>query len=196
MHRHLIRAAQIALGGAVALAMTACGGTDTPEAQPTSPPITGEEGLGNAPRGGEPADSGAPTTDRSSAAGGGQTGGGGQQGGSGRPTAVTPTSRAAGPTIVSFRVAQQPRCPRGTTDGLPVILEWKVTGADQVTISVDGPGVYDTYPTEGSATINFPCGGSPGEQVTHTYQLRTVGGGDVRSRTLTVSATVDGGAQG
>jgi hypothetical protein len=108
-----------------------------------------------------------------------------------RPTTTKP---ASGPKIVHFRIAQQPRCPQGTSEypveAVPVILEWKVTGAKEVTLSVDGPGVYDTYETTGSATLAFPCGGEPGETVTHTYLLKTVGGGPVRSKTLTASAEV------
>jgi hypothetical protein len=108
-----------------------------------------------------------------------------------RPTTKRP---ATGPKIVYFRIAQQPRCPQGTSEypveGVPVTLEWKVTGAKNVTLSVDGPGVYDTYGATGSATLSFPCGGEPGETVTHTYLLKTVGGGPVRSKSLTASAEV------
>ena len=45
-------------------------------------------------------------------------------------------------------------------------------------------------PAQGSATIDFPCAGPPGDTVRHTYQLRTVGGSEVQSRTLTGSALV------
>lgn len=100
-----------------------------------------------------------------------------------------------GPKIVYFKITQWPKCPQGTSEypveGVPVKLEWKVTGADEVTLSVDGDGVYKTYETEGWDEINFPCGdGQPGETVTHTYKLKTVGGGDVRSKTLSASAEV------
>jgi hypothetical protein len=113
-----------------------------------------------------------------------------------KTTTTTRTSRPpeAGPRIVHFRIARQPSCPQGTSEypveGTPVILEWKVTGVDQVTLSVDGPGVYDTYPAEGRQELNFPCDGDPGETVTHTYLLKTVGGGPVKSKTLTASAEV------
>ncbi|MEJ3743382.1 hypothetical protein WEI85_08855 [Actinomycetes bacterium KLBMP 9797] len=110
------------------------------------------------------------------------------------PKQTTPPASPRGPRIVSFTISQQPRCPQGTSEfpveGTPVTLSWKVTGADQVTLSVDGPGVYDTYGIEGSATINFPCAGEPGETVTHTYLLKTVGGGAVKSKQLTASAEV------
>ncbi|GLH94847.1 hypothetical protein Pa4123_01190 [Phytohabitans aurantiacus] len=115
----------------------------------------------------------------------------------GRPTTTRPATTppvATGPKIVYFRIAQKPRCPQGTSEfpveGVPVILEWKVTGAKQVTLSVDGPGVYDTYEATGTATLAFPCGGEPGESVTHTYLLKTIGGQPVRSKKLTASAEV------
>ncbi|GAA4714054.1 hypothetical protein Prum_040630 [Phytohabitans rumicis] len=107
------------------------------------------------------------------------------------------TTRApeTGPKIEYFKITQWPKCPQGTSEypveGVPVKLEWKVTGAHEVTISVDGDGVYKTYETEGWDEIYFPCGdGQPGEEVTHTYKLKTVGGGDVKSKTLSASAEV------
>ncbi len=108
-------------------------------------------------------------------------------------TATTRPPQDEGPRIVYFRIAQRPQCPQGTSEypveGTPVVVEWKVTGAHEVTISVDGPGVYGTYPTEGSETFAFSCGGAdPGETVKHTYLLKTVGGGSTRSKQLTATA--------
>lgn len=111
-------------------------------------------------------------------------------------TTTTTTTRPpqdSGPRIVYFRITQKPQCPQGTSEfpveGTPVRVEWKVTGAREVTISVDGPGVYGTYPTEGSETFTFSCGGAdPGETVKHTYLLKTVGGGSTRSKQLTATA--------
>lgn len=205
MHRYLTRAALVVLGGAVALATTGCAPTGGPGTGPaTSAPVTGEDGLGSAPEPGAPD---APVTDPSPTTGGGAQGGGptgggstggGQQGGHGqqtKPPGHPPqTSAPAGPTILVFRITQKPQCPQGTSvnpiPGVPVVLSWKVSGTDTVTLSVDGGGIYDSYPAEGGTTVNFPCSGAPGEKVTHTYQLRTVGGGEVRSKTLTASATV------
>jgi hypothetical protein len=111
-----------------------------------------------------------------------------------KTTTTTRPPEEEGPRIAWFRITQRPQCPQGTTEypveGVPVVLEWKVTGADQVTISVDGPGVYGTYPTEGSETFTFSCGGAAdGETVKHTYLLKTVGGGSTRSKQLTATAT-------
>ncbi|BCB86105.1 hypothetical protein Psuf_034180 [Phytohabitans suffuscus] len=112
-------------------------------------------------------------------------------------TTTTTTTRPpqdSGPRIHWFRITQKPQCPQGTSEypveGVPVVLEWKVTGVEQVTISVDGPGVYGTYPAEGSETFTFSCGGAAdGETVKHTYLLKTVGGEPVRSKQLTATAT-------
>jgi hypothetical protein len=112
------------------------------------------------------------------------------------PTETTRTTRPPqhdGPRIVSFRVKQQPQCPQGTSEypveGTPVTLEWKVTGVEKITISIDGPGVYATYPAVGSETFPFSCGGAdPGETVAHTYKLKTVGGASTKWKQLTVTA--------
>ncbi|MFC0526137.1 hypothetical protein [Phytohabitans kaempferiae] len=108
-------------------------------------------------------------------------------------TTTRPPAEDSGPRIAWFRVKQKPQCPQGTTEypveGVPVIVEWKVTGADNVTISVDGPGVYGTFPAEGSQEFAFSCGGAaPGETVRHTYLLKTVGGGPVKSKQISATA--------
>lgn len=101
-----------------------------------------------------------------------------------------------GPTIEDFQVTQQPQCPGGTTvhpvPAQPVTLEWKVVGADgdQVSLSIDGPGVYNTYPAEGGDTINFPCEGEEGDTQEHTYLLTATGDGVTATETLVVTAEV------
>ncbi|MFY1688723.1 hypothetical protein [Plantactinospora sp. WMMB782] len=205
MHRYLTRAAVVALGGAIVVATAGCvtieaGGSTPASSTPTAgaPGATGDAGLGSAPADGT---AGTPGPNGSPAGQGGQPGGSGNSGGGGNPGgggdtggSGTTGKKPGGPTIVHYKIKQKPQCDQGTNvnrvPGVPVVLEWKVTGADKVTLSVDGPGIYDTYPPVGTATIGFPCGGSPGEYVKHTYQLRTVGGGEVRSRTLTASALV------
>jgi hypothetical protein len=100
----------------------------------------------------------------------------------------------AGPTIETFRVVQEPRCPGGTSanpiEGTPVTLEWTVTGAGEVTLSIDGEGIYNTYPADSSDTISFPCGGEAGDTQEHTYLLTAIGDGVRRTATLVVTATV------
>ncbi|WP_430788603.1 hypothetical protein [Actinoplanes sp. G11-F43] len=81
------------------------------------------------------------------------------------------------PVIAVFRVTREPACPSGThqtrTEGnpvtdrarnenRPVTLEWKVTGADEVTLSVDGPDIHASYRATDTATIDFPCGDETG----------------------------------
>lgn len=113
---------------------------------------------------------------------------------SGKPQKARP-SEDAGPVIAAFRVTQKPACPSGTDqvrfEGRPVVLAWKVTGAETVTLSVDGPGVYDSYPAEGTATIDFPCGAEAGGEQVHTYTLAVKGPEGTESKTLTVTARVN-----
>jgi hypothetical protein len=99
------------------------------------------------------------------------------------------------PWIEYFRVKQTPKCPSGQwPNGREAIVEWRVTGADKVTISVDGHGIYDTYGASGSQSFSFPCGDwDPGQTAKHTYLLMTVGGGPVAKKTITATATVSGG---
>jgi hypothetical protein len=102
-----------------------------------------------------------------------------------------------GPQIEYFKIKQWPSCPSGTgadrREGQDTIVEWKVTGTDKVTISVDGPGIYGTYGASGEQSFTFGCGDwEPGEKAKHTYLLMTVGGGDVAKKTLTATATVNG----
>jgi len=100
------------------------------------------------------------------------------------------------PWIEYFRIKQKPHCPSGQwPNGREVIVEWKVTGTDKVTLSVDGAGIYDTYDASGSETFSFSCGDwGPGETAKHTYLLMTVGGGPVAKKTITATATVSGGS--
>ncbi|WP_436535166.1 hypothetical protein [Actinoplanes sp. HUAS TT8] len=112
------------------------------------------------------------------------------------PTHKTSTSAApSGPAISYFRVSGKPSCPSGTDqthfEGDPVTLEWKVTGAEKATISVDGPGLYDTYGVKDSVTINFPCSGDPGSYQSHTFMLTAIGPNGTRTKTLTVKAKVN-----
>jgi hypothetical protein len=135
--------------------------------------------------------------------GSGATGGGGDgPGPTGSPAAPPgqedPTGQpAAGPVIEVFEVVQRPRCPGGTTDnpieGQPVTLRWRVTGADgdRVDLSIDGPGVYDTYPAEGGDVINFSCEGEEGDTQRHTYLLTAVGDGVTVTERLVVTARVE-----
>ncbi|MFV2113744.1 hypothetical protein ACFHW0_15595 [Micromonospora sp. LOL_025] len=108
------------------------------------------------------------------------------------------TTQVAGPRIVYLRVARQPKCAEGTAvfraDPVPLVIEWKITGATGGALSVDDPtntpGTYGPVDLEGSQEFLFSCTGDVGSTETHTYALYTVGGGPVRSATVTASAKV------
>ncbi|MCO8277920.1 hypothetical protein M1L60_45845 [Actinoplanes sp. TRM 88003] len=113
------------------------------------------------------------------------------------PVAKKPAVRKA--RIVYLRIAQKPKCAEGTAvfraDPVPLIIEWKITGATGGALSVDDPtntpGTYGPVELTGSQEFQFSCSGEVGSKETHTYALYTVGGqGPVRSKTVKVSATV------
>ncbi|RLK25284.1 hypothetical protein DER29_3274 [Micromonospora sp. M71_S20] len=119
-----------------------------------------------------------------------------------KPTKAKPshpsTREVTGPRIVYLRVARQPKCAEGTAvfraDPVPLVIEWKITGATGGALSVDDPtntpGTYGPVDLEGSQEFLFSCTGDVGSTETHTYALYTVGGGPVRSATVTASAKV------
>ncbi|MFG1777813.1 hypothetical protein ACGFIG_15450 [Micromonospora sp. NPDC049048] len=119
-----------------------------------------------------------------------------------KPAGKTPSAPAtaedAGPRIVYLRVARKPRCAEGTAvfraDPVPLVIEWKITGATGGALSVDDPtntpGTYGPVDLQGSQEFLFSCNGDVGSTETHTYTLYTVGGGPVRSATVTASAKV------
>jgi hypothetical protein len=174
----------------IALIVAACLGPGLPMAGGAGPLPTPSGSAGSEDPG---AGSG---EDGSGPDGGGQDDAGGQPGQAPAPPPGSGNQPPGGPVIEVFRVIQQPQCPGGTTqhmiEGQPVGLEWTVTGADgdQVSLSVDGPGVYDTYPADGGDVINFPCEGEPGDIQEHTYLLTAAGDGHTTTRTLVVTATV------
>ncbi|WP_306207069.1 hypothetical protein [Actinoplanes sp. RD1] len=114
------------------------------------------------------------------------------------PKSTRGSSAPDGPRIVSLRIARQPKCAEGTAvfraDPVPLVLEWKITGAAGGALSVDDPtgtpGTYGPVGREGSQEFLFSCAGEVGSTETHTYTLYTTGDGPVRSKTVTASATV------
>ncbi|WP_329105377.1 hypothetical protein OG792_32450 [Micromonospora sp. NBC_01699] len=110
------------------------------------------------------------------------------------PTGKAPGAASSPVKIVQFRIAQKPTCPQGTSEfpveATPLVIEWKVTGADQVELAVDGPGLYDTYPAQSKETFTFSCGGTPGSIEKHTYKITAKHGSYVETRTVTATATV------
>ena len=115
--------------------------------------------------------------------------------GTGSGSDASPSAPPKGPVIAYFRIKQKPQCPQGTNvnpiPGVALIVEWSVSGADSVTLAVDGPGIYNTYGPKGSETFSFGCGdGSPGQTVSHTYTLVAEKDGKQAKKTLTASAKV------
>ena len=83
----------------------------------------------------------------------------------------TPTANT-NPTILEFDSPKTVDC---TSDfAVTIHLTWRVINATGVTLSIDGGGLYQSYPGfSGSDDVPFGCD----ENVpTHTYTLRTTGG--------------------
>lgn len=102
------------------------------------------------------------------------------------PTAApapTPTANT-NPRIVSWEVPKYEDC-TGTTAG-SIDVSWEVRRATGVTISIDGPGIYNSYGPEDAMAIPFGCSHSV---LKHTYTLTTTGGtGPAAQITRTVTA--------
>jgi hypothetical protein len=99
----------------------------------------------------------------------------------------------SGPRVDTLRVSQAPVCkstgPGGTFGGT-IELQWTVAGgATGSELYVDG-GLYSTYGTNVTESLNFACDGNPGEVVTHTYLVKTTGGGAQKSKSVSASATI------
>lgn len=117
---------------------------------------------------------------------------------SAKHTTKPSSSTASGPRIVSFRIAQHPKCAEGTAvfraDPVPLIIEWKISGATGAALSVDDrthtAGTYGSVDLQGTEEFAFTCAGDVGTTETHTYAIYTVGGGPQRSATLTASAKI------
>lgn len=115
------------------------------------------EGAGGATsQGTQPGGSGGGST-------GGSAGGGGSTGGTGGGQApATPA-----PVIVSFTTPESIDCHNGSFQTFTA--SWSTTGATKVTISIDGPGIYDTYGPAGETSLPFSCSSH------HTFLLTAYG---------------------
>jgi hypothetical protein len=127
-----------------------------------------------------------PPADGGGASGGGQTGGGSSGGGqAGTPTPSTapaPTTTAPTsppPVITGFTTPESIDCHNG--DFQEFTASWTTTNAVKVTISIDGPGVYDEYPANGSTSLPFSCSSS------HTFLLTAHGAaGQTAAKSITL----------
>jgi hypothetical protein len=161
---------------AVTLIVAACGSstpTGSPTLDPAASPTTTAEGSPSV----EPTTSpeGSPTIEPSPLP---------TESPTAEPTASptpTPTATPTAPPaadITRFRREQQGSGPRDTVDctdpgfGGTIHLVWRISGATGATLSIDGPGVYDSYQgTSGAADVPFAC-----EEAEHRYTLTTTGG--------------------
>jgi hypothetical protein len=161
---------------ALALIVAACG-SSTPTSSPTlepgaSPTTSAEASPSAAPT---PSPENSPTFEPTASPTASPTA---------EPTAsptATPTATPTAPPaadITRFRREQQGTGPRDTVDctdpgfGGTIHLVWRISGATGATLSIDGPGLYDSYQgTSGAADVPFAC-----EEAEHRYTLTTTGG--------------------
>lgn len=99
------------------------------------------------------------------------------------PTAAPTPTPNTNPQIVLWDVPSLEDCTNSTAGSTHV--KWKIKNATGVTISIDGPGIYDSYPgTAGELDLPFGCDHNV---LKHTYTLRTTGGtGPAATLTKTV----------
>lgn len=99
--------------------------------------------------------------------------------GSNGTTAPPPAPSAPAPTITSFTTPENIDCHNGNSQMFTA--SWAVNGAEKVTISIDGPGIYDTYPGTGSVSLPFECSTS------HSFLLTAYGAdGQTATRSVTL----------
>ena len=96
------------------------------------------------------------------------------------PTTTPPATEA--PAFTSITAPTHADCPTPYSDA-SISFSWTASHTDKVTLAIDGPGIYRTYPgSSGSETVYFPCSGS------HTYLFTAFGAdGAVATQSFTVS---------
>ncbi len=96
------------------------------------------------------------------------------------PTTVPATTTTVPVTSITlFTVLPSPvSCDESTF----ITMSWATGNADEVVLSIDGPGAYDTYGPAGSEPVPFAC---DGEQ--HTYLLTANGPYGSSQQTIVVS---------
>jgi hypothetical protein len=95
---------------------------------------------------------------------GGSTSGGSSSGGSSSGGSSSGGgSSTVKPVINSFTTPENIDCHNGNLQNFTA--KWSTTNATKVTISIDGPGIYDTYGPSGETSLPFNCTSS------HTFLL-------------------------
>jgi hypothetical protein len=97
----------------------------------------------------------------------GSTSGGASGNGSSSGGSSSGGSSTARPVIVSFSTPESIDCHNGNVQNFTA--SWSTTDATKVTISIDGPGVYETYGPSGDASLPFNCSSS------HSFLLTAYG---------------------
>lgn len=118
------------------------------------------------------------TTSTTATTGGGSTSGGSTGGASSGGGSGGGGSGGTATAIASFSAPGTVNCTSATT----ITLSWTTKNATSVTISIDGPGIYSTYPVNGSASLPFACDGK-----SHTYLLTAKGPNGTATSTRVVS---------
>lgn len=106
------------------------------------------------------------------------------------PPTTQPPAQPPAPTVVSVDAPTTVLCAPGDTPS--IVISWSVAHADEVVLSIDGPGAYRTYPgANGSDAVPFACG-----EAQHAYTVTASADGHQSSRTVVVTRTeVGGGSQ-
>ena len=87
------------------------------------------------------------------------------------PPATPKITPVPAPAILFFTGPKSVDCSDPGYDGF-ITLRWEVSDAESTSLSIDGPGVYLTYPgVAGSPKVPFSCGNGG-----HRYTLSTIGG--------------------
>lgn len=172
---------RLLVGGALTLALAAtavgCSSTDksADEAVPTAT-VVSDSSLPAPVKLSSGNDAGAPSRPVSEGSGG-QSSGGGQSNPGGSSGGGAPSAPA--PVIVSFNTPENIDCHNGNFQMFTA--SWSTSHATKVTISIDGPGVYDTYPANGETSLPFSCSSS------HSFKLTAHGAnGQTVSKTVTL----------
>jgi hypothetical protein len=101
------------------------------------------------------------------------------------PPSTPPTTTAPKPplTFAHASVPAKVDCSNPLEQTPYITVSWNAPGAQSVTLSIDGPGAYRTYPgASGSDTVPFSCPGP------HTYQLTATGpGGETVTKIFTAT---------
>jgi len=93
------------------------------------------------------------------------------------PASTTSTTGVPQPSFASVSVPSTADCNTEPT----ITVSWRAGNATGVAISIDGSGVYGTYPSWGSAVVPFTCG-----PPSHRYTFTTQGEGTPAREVRTV----------